>query len=113
MLYILRRVALPITGRPWDGVYTASSGKSVWRAEDTHLARAEHHLWLLVRHCGMMPQRLPKLAQNRSPGVLTLSDPPAKNTYTCAKVVDVWISTTLSGYLENFLITIRISLIIL
>ena len=41
MLYILRRVALPITGRPWDGVYTASSGKSVWRAEDTHLARAE------------------------------------------------------------------------
>jgi len=61
----------------------------------------------------MMPQRLPKLAQNRSPGVLTLSDPPAKNAYTCAKVVDVWISTTLSGYLENFLITIRILLIIL
>jgi hypothetical protein len=60
-----------------------------------------------------MPQRLPELAQNRSPGVLTLSDPPVKDTYTCAKVVDVWISTTLSGYLENFLITIRIFLILI
>ena len=60
-----------------------------------------------------MPQRLLELAQNRSPGALTLSDPPVKDTYPCAKVVDVWISTTLSGYLENFLITIRIFLIII
>jgi len=44
MLCILGRVALPITGRPWDGVCAASSGKSVWRGEDTHLAWAEHDL---------------------------------------------------------------------
>src|SRR6516165_6686294 len=44
MLCILGRVALPITGRPWDGVCAASSGKSIWRGEDTHLAWAEHDL---------------------------------------------------------------------